>query len=277
MTIFDYLFHHPHLSWIGVLTFFFLTLMRIVPIVALAPFLGAKTAPIVLRMGLAIVLSFFFLPLIISHSTHALGFTYAFLGYSLKELGIGLILAFFITVPFYMAQTSGIIIDYLRGASIMQSQDPSMQNQTSPIGILYNYILIVVFFYAKGPSLFLNALMTSYEIFPVDQWISPLFFNLNTPFWKMSVDLVNQVVSLAIQLAAPSLVAILMAEMFLGIANRLAPQVQIAFLGMSIKSFLGLALLWAAWFFILKQFDRHCYSWIDTIDKLLESCRVFLS
>ena len=52
----------------------------------------------------------------------------------------------------------------------------------------------------------------------------------------------NQIITIAIQLAAPALVAILMAEMFLGIANRLAPQVQIAFLGMSIKSLLGLGL-----------------------------------
>jgi len=60
-----------------------------------------------------------------------------------------------------------------------------------------------------------------------------------------------------------------MAEMFLGIANRLAPQVQIAFLGMSIKSLLGLALLWAAWFFILKQFTKQTYDWLNLINKMV--------
>lgn len=53
------------------------------------------------------------------------------------------------------------------------------------------------------------------------------------------------------KLAAPAIIAILMAEMFLGIANRLAPQVQIAFLGMPLKSFLGLLLLFVGWFAIL--------------------------
>ena len=92
----------------------------------------------------------------------------------------------------------------------------------------------------------------------------------------MVFDIVNEIVTIAIQMAAPSLVAILMAEMFLGIANRLAPQVQIAFLGMSIKSLLGLALLWAAWFFILKQFTKQSYSWIELLNKLIYSMKALI-
>ena len=83
------------------------------------------------------------------------------------------------------------------------------------------------------------------------------------------MDLINQIATIAIQLSAPTIVAILMAEMFLGIANRLAPQVQIAFLGMSIKSLLGLALLWTAWFFILKQFTKQTYNWLSVINKII--------
>ena len=57
--------------------------------------------------------------------------------------------------------------------------------------------------------------------------------------------------------------------MFLGIANRMAPQVQIAFLGMSIKSFLGIMMLMVAWYFILKQFANHTQSWLLLIDKVI--------
>lgn len=62
-----------------------------------------------------------------------------------------------------------------------------------------------------------------------------------------------------------------MAEIFLGIANRLAPRVQIAFLGMSLKSLLGLALLFVAWFFILKQLVKQTELWLKTIDTLLKT------
>ena len=276
MALFHYIFNLPHISWLEVMTFFILGLMRVAPIVALAPFLGAKTAPVIVRMGLVIFITFFYLPIIVSHAQGGLGFSMTFVGYALKELLIGLFLGIFMALPFYIVQSSGIIIDYLRGASIMQSQDPSMQNQASPIGIFYNYILIVMFFAIHGPFHFFQGLATSYEIIPADRFINPIFFNLDIAFWKTSVDLINRVVAIAIQLGAPSMVAVLMAEMFLGIANRLAPQVQIAFLGMSIKSLLGLALLWAGWFFILKQFSYQANSWIDLINKMIQTFRYML-
>jgi type III secretory pathway component EscT len=81
----------------------------------------------------------------------------------------------------------------------------------------------------------------------------------------------TQFLAISLQLAAPSLVAILMAEMFLGIANRLAPQVQIAFLGMALKSFVGLALLWAGWYFILQQIGKQSILWLQHLTQLIRS------
>ncbi|WP_420421459.1 EscT/YscT/HrcT family type III secretion system export apparatus protein [Simkania sp.] len=253
------------------MSLFMLAFMRMAPIVMLAPFLGAKTAPVMARTGLAIFMSILFLPIIAQHAEPPYGFSMGFLLYCTKELLVGFFLGFLISVPFFMVQSSGIIIDYLRGASIMQSQDPSMQSQSSPIGILYNFIMITVFFNVQGPFLFFEGIATSYEIIPADSFINPAFFSMKIPFWQVATDLVNKLVAIAIQLASPCLVAILMAEMFLGIANRLAPQVQIAFLGMSIKSLLGLMLLWAGWFFILKQFSSQSFSWLDTMDKLIQN------
>lgn len=270
MDYFNYYSNLPNISFMGVITVFFLVLMRIAPIMVLAPFLGAKLAPGIARMGFAICLTFVFLPFVAATVKTPVAFNMAYVFYSLKEILVGLILGFLVTIPFYMVQTSGTLIDYLRGASIMQSQDPTMQTQTSPIGVLFNYLLIVIFFSIDGPFIFFDALMKSYQVVPPAGGINPLFLSVKSNFWTIAFDIVNQIVTIAIQLAAPALVAILMAEMFLGIANRLAPQVQIAFLGMSIKSLLGLALLWAAWFFILKQFVKHSYSWLEVINKMVQ-------
>lgn len=271
MGLFDYIFNLPHIHWTELASLFFLAFMRMAPIVVLAPFLGAKVAPVMARTGFTVFMSILFLPVIVKHLSGPIEFSPAFLFYSLKELLVGLFLSLLITMPFFIVQSSGIIIDYLRGASIFQAQDPALQNQSSPVGIFYNFILITIFFNISGPFLFFEGIVKSYEIVPVDSLINPAFFTMKLPFWKIAVDMVNKIVSVAIQLAAPSLVAILMAEMFLGIANRLAPQVQIAFLGMSIKSLLGLLLLWAGWFFILKQFTSQTTSWLDMMDQLIEN------
>jgi type III secretion protein T len=270
----DFLSNLPHLSWEGLTPLFFLIMCRIAPIIAIVPFLGSKVTPIPAKMGLVICLSLIFFPMIAATTSPSFGFNTAFLGYGIKELFIGFVLGFMASVPFYIVQTSGIIIDYLRGASIMQMQDPTFQNQASPIGVFYNYILIVIFFQVNGLFLFLSALAQSYQIIPADGLLNPLFFQSGFPFWQTVLDLLNQVATIAIQLASPALVAILMAEMFLGIANRLAPQVQIAFLGMSVKSFLGLAVIWVGWFFLLKQFSAQLLNWLNAINGLVRNLQL---
>ena len=149
--------------------------------------------------------------------------------------------------------------------------DPFMQSQVSPIGLLYHYVFIVIFYQIQGPFIFFEGLLNSYTVVPIDAWIQTSFFHLSQPVWKFLTLLLTKFTLLFIQLASPSIVAILMAEMFLGIANRLAPQVQIAFLGMALKSLLGILLLWAGWFFILQQLGKQALLWLKSLDHLMKT------
>lgn len=254
----------------AILTIFFLGFFRIAPIVSLSPFLGSKL-PGGVKVGLAISLTILFVPLLITTSSASFGFNLAFIAFSVKELLMGFILGYLASIPFYIVQGSGSLIDFMRGSSSLQVQDPMMQTQTSPIGVLFNYILIIIFFQIGGLFYFLDAIVESFKILPIDKMIPAGFFNIKLLFWKTIMGLGTRILAISIQLAAPSIVAILMAEMFLGIANRLAPQVQIVFLGMSLKSLLGLGILWAAWFFFLKQMGNQSLLWIKQIDDILRS------
>ncbi len=270
----DYLsffLNQPNVTPIGLLTIVFLGLFRIAPIVAIAPFLGAKL-PGGVKIGLAISITAIFIPQMVHTSTQTtFAFDLAFIAYGLKELLIGAILAFFSAIPFYIAEGAGSLIDFMRGSASLQVTDPTMQTQTSSLGVMFNYVLIVIFFNIGGPLIFLDAVNESFKILPIDKMIPASFFNLSLPFWKTVMGLLTRIFAISIQLASPSMVAILMAEMFLGIANRLAPQVQIVFLGMSLKSLLGLGLLWIGWFFILQQMSKQSISWIKQVDDILRS------
>ena len=267
-----YFFNIPDLSPLGLLAIFLLSLMRLAPIIALAPFLGGKVTPMPTRIGMAIIFTIVFLPMILVHSEHKnLQFDLAFTFLAIKELFLGLVLGFLASIPFSIAQSSGIIIDYIRGASMMQAQDPTMQNQSSSIGNLFNYTLIALFFQLDGPFLFFDSILKSYELIPPDAFINPKFFDLRAPLWDTLSTILHHLLAISVQLAAPAIIAVLMTEMFLGIANRLAPQVQIAFLGMSLKSLVGLFVLWAGWFFILKQTSNETLNWFDLINKIVLS------
>ena len=257
----------PIIPPIDLLTMFLLTFARLVPITVFAPFLGAKVVPAPVRIMFCIALAALFFPgnlLLVKGSISSELFTWMML----KELLIGTVLGFLITIPFYIATISGTLIDQQRGASSLQVTDPSTQIQSSPIGILYNYLLIALFFILGGPFLFFNGVADSYTLIPVDQFISPIFFKTYNPFWTQTIELLQIVMSLAIQLAAPALIAILFTDLFLGIANRLAPQVQIVFLGMSLKSWVAFLILCASWALILQVLGKESLLWVETITKL---------
>jgi len=269
-TYFSMILGLTKLSPVTVFSGALLIFARMVPLLVLVPFLGAKTVPRVARLLFAGCLTIIFLPNIVVHLRQDIVMSMFFIGLMLKEVVIGFILGFLASIPFFIAQSSGSLIDHIRGSSSLQVTDPTTQTQTGPVGILYNYVLIAVFFTIGGPFVFFDALSTSFTIIPVDHLINPSFFNIKLPFWQMSVGLINQVLTIAIQLGAPSIIGILMAEMFLGIANRLAPQVQIVFLGISLKSWVGLGLLAAAWYFIMNQLGKDSLEWMKMIERTMQ-------
>lgn len=275
MDYYSFFLDYANVAPLSLITIYLLILMRIGPIVHQASFFGAKIAPVIGRVGLALALSAIFLPLVMMQINYEIKFNAAFIGFALKELLVGIVLGFLATIPFLVVESTGILIDFLRGSSMLQAQDPTTQIQASPIGILYNYVLIYVFYQINGPLLFIDAILTSFHSLPIDGLIDPKYFHTSLPFWKMALNLLNELMALSIQFSAPALVAILMAEMFLGIANRLAPQVQIAFLGMSIKSLLGILLLCVSWVFVLKVVEKYSLDWVEEINGILRSLKFY--
>ncbi len=249
---------------------FLLGMARIVPVIALSPFLGGKILADPMKLGFAVALVPLFLPYLAVTAKAPLTLDIVFILLMVKEVLIGALLGFFISIPFFAAQGAGTLIDHQSGSQSLQVTDPSSQVQASPTGLLYNNMMIVIFFLIGGPFLFFNAIFTSFTILPVDQFIDAAFFSHQTPLFLTTIKLINQLLTIALQLSAPSLIALLMSDLFLGIANRMAPQVQISFLLWSLKSYVGIGIVWAGWWFILKQIENQSMDWVKMLQKLVQ-------
>lgn len=248
---------------------FLLGLARVAPTIALAPFLGGKMLPDSLKLGLAVALVLIFLPYLVVHHTASIPFDVTFMLLLFKESVVGSILGFFISIPFYYTQGAGALIDHQRGSQSLQVMDPSTQMQTSPLGTLFNDMMLIIFFSIGGPILFFDAVFTSYSVLPYDQFFPAAFFGSSHPLWASMIEMCHVVVRLSLQLSAPSIIAMLLSDLFIGIANRMAPQVQISFLLWSLKAFVGIAMVWAAWWLTLKQFEVQGLSWIKFFTQLV--------
>lgn len=248
---------------------FFLGLARILPVIVLAPFFGARLMPMPARIGFAIALFFIIMPSLLV-TVSPLPWSPEVIVLAIKETAVGFLIGFLATVPFTIAQMAGILIDFQRGSSSLTGQDITTGTQVSTNGILYNSMLIVIFFWLDGPFIFLDALYKTYSFLPVDTYPSAAFFlSGKSHFWQSIIGLVGKMFALACQLAAPSLLTILMTDTFLGIINRLAQQVQISFLGQGLKAFFGDVAIWMAWLYILDQLGKMSLSFIKDMTGIL--------
>lgn len=234
----------------GVAPFFYLGalfLARLFPIIAMVPFFGAKVLPHPVKATLGVSLYAIFLPQLAVLVTTQLDFSSLLVMLFFKELLVGAILGFIFSLPFIIAQNAGILIDHQRGGASLMINDPTIQNQSSPLGTLFNLVLIYSFFMMDGPYIVLDILAQSYKTLPPDHFIDAAFFSDASVVFQRLKHILGDVMILSVQLAAPALIMILMTDFFLGIVNRLAPQVQITFLGMPLKSLLAMLIVFLGW------------------------------
>lgn len=250
------------------LSLFFLAVSRLFPIVLLAPFFGAKLLPHPVKVTLASSLFVIFLPLLIE-STGPVDFNLWLGLLMIKEMFIGIIIGFFVAVPFWIIQSSGMLIDHQRGGASLSVNDPAMQGQSSPLGLLFNQVLIYIFFVIGGPFMFIDSIVLSYELIPPDQLLNEGFFNSESPFWQTQIHIYNKMMKLIVQLASPGLITILMNDVFLGIVNRLAPQIQITFLGMPLKSLLALGVVWYGWKALTNQMVIESHNYLAFLKQVI--------
>lgn len=252
----------------------FLFLGRMLPIIALSPFFGSRVLPNPTKVFFAITLFIIFLPQFLLSLSTPLIFNLQLVLLVLKELFVGLIIGFMISIPFIIVQAAGMLIDHQRGGASLMVNDPTIQNQSSPIGTMFNLVLITIFYAVDGPFIFLDAIFQSYEVIPPDQFLNAALFGENSPFWAVQIRLFNEVMVLAVRVATPALIAILMTDVFLGIANRLAPQVQITFLGLPLKSLLGLAVICFGWYLMTAEFAKQSYYWVNMVTEIVNMFRI---
>lgn len=248
----------------------FLFMGRVLPIIALVPFFGGRVLPRPVKVSLAISLFAIFLPQLMTTTMTPLDFNLQLVIYLAKEVFVGLLLGFFLSIPFIIVQSAGILIDHQRGGASLMVNDPTIQNQSSPLGTLFNLVLIYLFFLMDGPFLVLDILSQSYQILPMDKMLNSAFFDTNSQIVQYSTKILGSVMILATQLAAPALIMILMTDFFLGVANRLAPQVQITFLGMPLKSLLALLVVFIGWTLFNEEVVKQGYKALNYLSVLIQ-------
>ena len=156
-----------------------------------------------------------------------------------KEAFIGFLLGFFGAIPFWIAENVGNFIDNQRGATMGEVYSPLSGAQVSTLGIFFTQIVSSIFFIGGVIFIFLGALYKSYLLWPVfSDWVS---FANDAPLQILGT--LGSMLKTTIVIASPVIIIMFMATLGLGLVNRTAPQLNVFFLSMPVKSALGIAML----------------------------------
>ena len=162
---------------------------------------------------------------------------FAFLAF--KEAFIGFLIGFFAAIPFWIAENVGNFIDNQRGATMGEVYSPLSGAQVSTTGIFFTQLVSTLFFVGGAVLVFLGALYTSYSLWPV--FSDGVSFAPAAP--ARILGSLDGMLRATVVISAPVIIIMFLATLGLGLVNRTAPQLNVFFLSMPVKSALGIAML----------------------------------
>ena len=156
-----------------------------------------------------------------------------------KEALIGFLIGFFAAIPFWIAENVGNFIDNQRGATMGEVYSPLSGAQVSTTGIFFTQIVSTIFFVGGAVLVFLAAIYGSYAVVPMfGDWPG-----LRGDAPAFALDTLDGMMRTTFVISAPVIILMFLATIGLGFVNRTAPQLNVFFLSMPIKSALGVAML----------------------------------
>lgn len=220
---------------------FTLLLPRMIAAFAVLPFLGKGVmGGIIIKNGVVISMTLMLYPLIEVETRGIVIEGVDVILIILKEIFIGLVIGFLVTLPFWAVEAAGFFIDNQRGSTMASSLNPLSGSQASPLGILLVQTVTTIFFVTGMFTLFIGGLYSSYVSWPVLSFM-PNFSHADAPlFFLNQMDLL---LNLTVVLAAPAVIAMFLSEFGLGLISRFSPQLNVFFLSMPIKSAVAIAIL----------------------------------
>ncbi len=217
-----------------------LSFARLVSFFSIVPFFGGAAVPARVKVATAMSLVVILYPSIAASvpENQALGFgPVGFIGLLAKEVLTGFTLGFISSLVFEAVQVAGRIVDSQRGSTMGELYAPQIQARVSELGQFHLQLAIVIFIAVGAHRVFIRSLLESFEFIPV------LGFPDFAPGWSPAAELIVKltaaVFTIGLQLAAPALIALLLTDLFFGIINRVAPQVNVFFLSMPVKMLVG--------------------------------------
>ncbi len=207
---------------------------------AVCPALTDSVIPGIARRAFVVALAFVALPPILEQMPPGEPNLWLFAFTAAKEAAVGFLIGFFAGVPFWIAENIGNFIDNQRGATMGEVFSPVNGAQVSTFGLFFSQLVATLFFVGGAIFVMLAALYGSFKIWPV---FGGSWFRMTAESPLIVLGEADAMLSATVIISAPVILIMFLATLGLGFVNRTAPQLNVFFLSMPVKSALGIAFL----------------------------------
>lgn len=212
------------------ITNFLFILLRAGIFISLLPVIGGKELPGQFRIGLAVFIALLLTPVIhfriVENSIPIL---------VIKEMIIAMALGMTVRFVFLAVNLAGTLIGFAMGLSMATTYNPEI-GQDTLISQIYGIMTMLIFLSMEAHHDLIFVFFKSFELLPAGQ------LNIE-PLLPMIIAMGTGMFVLAIKIAAPVMVGLLIVQLLSGFLYKAAPQMNIFFIAMPLNIFLGMMLM----------------------------------
>lgn len=197
------------------------------------PVLAGRSIPNPIKIGLGLILAIFMTPL------NFVGFGRTgmdLLSFSVaigKEILIGTLTGYAANLAFGALSIAGNLIGLGSGFAAAQILNPALEEQGTPLDQILVVTSFLIFLAINGHHSFLLGLQRTFEVLPINSNLPDV---AQEPVLKLTASLIQ----VGVQMSFPLLATLLLTDLAMGLLARVAPQIQVFFLGIPLKIGLGI-------------------------------------
>lgn len=210
---------------------------RLLGFIRYAPVLNRKEINTIVKLSLAMLMAFILTPILNPPAPPADVSPMLLL---LLNFAVGAVIGYIAQLIILAIEAGGDMINTQMGLSSAMVMDPTTNSQTSILSRVITLMAICIFIELGGFYWLFNALVRSFEIFPLYAVHIPLEKIINMDYL---VKMTSNVLYMGLQIASPVLLATLGQDIILGVISKTAPQVNVFQLSFLFKPVFGAAIM----------------------------------
>jgi len=207
---------------------FALVLARVAGLVFSVPVLSSGQIPRIVKVWLSVTIALMAFPVVTPYLPHSLTLAQAAVG-MVGEFIIGQVLGLGAGLIFFAAQMAGKVISHQSGMALGTAFNPLFDAESTVLDQLWFLTTLVLFFALRGHLAVITVLLGSFKTIP------PMMATFDGALADFLVLILQNIFELALRLAGPTIIALLLTSLVMGFLTRTMPQMNVLSVGFNIK------------------------------------------